>query len=167
MKGNRTRMTRIERIDADFFKGDGMLHGEVTDTIIKAFYKVYNTLGYGFLEKNYENALCIELRKAGFQVVQQHPVQVFYEEQQIGDYFADIVVNDLIILELKAAEQLRREHVAQLTNYLKATQKEVGLLLNFSTKPEFRRIVFTNQFKINPRESAQSASSAVYEGPNP
>jgi len=123
-----------------------MLHGEVTDRIIKAFYKVYNTLGYGFLEKNYENALCIELRQVGFLVVQQHPIQVFYEEQQIGDYFADIVVDDLIILELKAAEQLRPEHVAQLTNYLKATKKEVGLLLNFGSKPEFRRVVFTNSY---------------------
>jgi GxxExxY protein len=144
-----------------------MIHGEETDRIIKAFYKVYNTLGYGFLEKNYENALCIELRKAGFTVVQQHPIQVFYEGEQIGDYFADIVVDDLIILELKAAEQLRQEHVAQLTNYLKATNKEVGLLLNFGSKPEFRRIVFTNQFKTNPRESAQSASSAFYEGSIP
>jgi GxxExxY protein len=144
-----------------------MLHGEMTDRIIKAFYRVYNTLGYGFLEKNYENALCIELRKAGFQVVQQHPVQVFYEEQQIGDYFADIVLDDLIILELKAAEQLRQEHVAQLTNYLKATKKEVGLLLNFGSKPEFKRVVFTNNSLItNPRESAQSASSAFYEGSN-
>jgi GxxExxY protein len=141
-----------------------MLHGELTDGIIKAFYKVYNTLGYGFLEKNYENALCIEFRKAGFKVLQQHPIQVFYEGVQIGDYFADIVVDDLVIIELKAAENLRQEHVAQLMNYLKATEKEVGLLLNFGNKPEFRRVVLTNQFKTDPREPAQSASSAVYEG---
>jgi len=130
-----------------------MLHGELTDGIIKAFYQVYNTLGYGFLEKVYGNALYIELTKNGFQVIQQHPIQVFYEEYQIGEYFADIMVNDLVILELKAAEQLREEHVAQLTNYLKATHREVGLLLNFGRKPEFRRIIFTNQFKTNPRES--------------
>ena len=159
-------MTRVERIYADCLMEDGMLHGEVTDRIINAFYMVYNTLEYGFLEKIYENALCIELRKAGFHVGQQHPIQVFYEEQQIGDYFADIVVDDLIVIELKAAEQLRKEHVAQLTNYLKATKKEVGLLLNFGSKPEFRRIVFSNQFKKNPRESVQFASSACYEGSN-
>jgi len=83
----------------------------------------------------------------------------------MGDYFVDIVVDDLIILELKAAEQLRQEHVAQLTNYLKATGKEVGLLLNFGNKPEFKRIVLTNSFsKKYPRESVQSASSAFYEG---
>jgi len=124
-----------------------MLHGDITDQIIKAFYKVYNSLGYGFLEKVYENALLIELTTCGLQVAQQHPIQVLYEKQQVGEYFADLVVNDLIILELKAAENIRDEHVAQLTNYLKATRKEVGLLLNFGGKPEFKRIVFTNSFQ--------------------
>ncbi len=124
-----------------------MLHSGVTDGIIKSFYKVYNCLGYGFLEKVYENALLFELENAGFQVLQQHPIQVLYEGQTVGEYFADILVNDLIILELKASEQLRQEHVAQLTNYLKATQKEVGLLLNFGPKPEFKRIVFTKSFQ--------------------
>ena len=124
-----------------------MLHSDVTDGILKAFYKVYNSLGYGFLEKVYENALLIELANSGFQVLQQHPIQVLYEKQQVGEYFADLMVNDLIILELKAAEYIRDEHVAQLTNYLKATRKEVGLLLNFGAKPEFKRIVFTNSFQ--------------------
>ena len=131
-----------------------MIHGELTDEIIKAFYLVYNTLGYGFLEKVYGNALCIELKKNGLQIVQQCQIQVYYEGCVIGEYFADMVVNDLIILELKAAEQIREEHVAQLTNYLKATTKEVGLLLNFGRKPEFRRIVFTEKFRFNPRKSA-------------
>jgi GxxExxY protein len=138
-----------------------MLHADVTDGIIKAFYKVYNSLGYGFLERVYENALLIELTSSGFQAVQQLPIQVFYEQQLVGEYFADILVNDLVILELKAAENIRDEHIAQLTNYLKATGKEVGLLLNFGVKPEFKRIVFSNSFK-NPRESAQSASSAFH-----
>ncbi len=124
-----------------------MLHSDVTDGILKAFYKVYNSLGYGFLEKVYENALLIELAKSGFPVVQQHPIQVFYEKQQVGEYFADLMVNNLVVLELKTSEQLRQEHVAQLTNYLKATQKEVGLLLNFGPKPEFKRVVFTNSFQ--------------------
>ena len=124
-----------------------MLHSDVTDRILKAFYKVYNSLGYGFLEKVYENSILFELENSGFLVRQQHPIQVFYEKQQVGEYFADLIVNDLIILELKAAEQLRQEHIAQLTNYLKATHKEVGLLLNFGTKPEFKRIIFTNSFQ--------------------
>jgi len=124
-----------------------MLHSDITDGIIKAFYKVYNSLGYGFLEKVYENALLIELVNSGFHVLQQHPIQVLYEKQPVGEYFADLIVNDLVVLELKAAEHLRDEHVAQITNYLKATRKEVGLLLNFGAKPEFRRIVFTNSFQ--------------------
>ncbi len=140
-------MTLIERINADNRMGDSMLHADITDKIIKAFYKVYNSLGYGFLERVYENALCLELASAGFQINQQQPIQVFYEQQLVGEYFADLLVNDLIILELKAAEHIRDEHVAQLTNYLKATKKEVGLLLNFGAKPEFKRVVFTNSFQ--------------------
>ena len=124
-----------------------MLHADVTNGIIKAFYKVYNSLGYGFLERVYENALYIELVSSGFQISQQQPIQVFYERQLVGEYFADLLVNDLIILELKAAEHIRDEHVAQLTNYLKATNKEVGLLLNFGGKSELKRIVFTNSFQ--------------------
>ncbi|PKN16454.1 MAG: GxxExxY protein [Deltaproteobacteria bacterium HGW-Deltaproteobacteria-23] len=124
-----------------------MLYSDATDQILKAFYKVYNFLGYGFLEKVYENALLIELTASGLQVFQQYPIQVFYQKQPVGEYFADIIVNDLIILELKAAECLRDEHSAQLANYLKATKKEVGLLLNFGPKPEFKRIVFTNSFQ--------------------
>jgi GxxExxY protein len=131
-----------------------MLHGDLTDGIIKAFYKVYNTLGYGFLEKVYENALRMEIEKSGFSVSQQQPVKVYYEGCIVGEFFADMIVDELVILELKAAECLREEYVAQLTNYLKATEKEVGLLLNFGKKPEFRRIVFTNSFKVDPRESA-------------
>jgi GxxExxY protein len=99
------------------------------------------------LEKVYENALFIELVNSGFHVLQQHPIHVFYEKQPVGEYFADLIVNDLVVLELKAAEQIRVEHVSQITNYLKATRKEVGFLLNFGAKPEFRRIVFTNSFQ--------------------
>src|SRR5512136_2820993 len=100
-----------------------MLHEELTNMIICAFYNVYNTLGHGFLEKVYENAIVIELRKIGLSVAQQVSVKVFYEGDSVGDYYADIVVNGLVILELKAAESLKNEHVAQLTNYLKATDK--------------------------------------------
>ncbi|MDR3578334.1 MAG: GxxExxY protein [Oryzomonas sp.] len=125
-----------------------MLHIELTDKIIGAFYNVYNVLGSGFLEKVYENALAIEFKKYGLSVSQQERVKVYYEGVQVGDYFADIIVDSLVILELKAAESLRNEHFAQLTNYLKATDMEVGLLLNFGKKPEFKRIVMGNNSKV-------------------
>ena len=124
-----------------------MIHEELTNTIICAFYRVYNTLGHGFLEKVYENALAIELKKYGLSITQQEGVKVFYDGEQVGDYFADIIVNGSVILELKAAECLKNEHFAQLTNYLKATDKEVGLILNFGKKPEFKRILLTNDKK--------------------
>ena len=121
-----------------------MLYQAVTEMIIGAYYKVYNTLGYGFLEKVYENSMVIELVEQGFQIGQQQNITAYYKGIIVGDYVADIMVNDKIILELKAAESLRDEHVAQLMNYLKATDKEVGLLLNFGKKPEFRRVVCSN-----------------------
>lgn len=124
-------------------------HSDLTDKIIKAYYDVYNQLGYGFLEKVYENALLIELRKKGLFCVAQLPIEVFYEEQKVGQYFADILVEDSVILEIKAAELLVEEHEAQLINYLKATELEIGLLLNFGKKPEFKRKIFSNENKIS------------------
>jgi GxxExxY protein len=124
-----------------------MLHNEITDLIIKSFYKVYNSLGYGFLEKVYENALKIELLKLGLQVEQQKNIKVFYESEQVGEYFADLLVNDLVIVELKAAENLCEEHEAKLLNYLKATELEAGLLLNFGKEPQFKRKLYTNDRK--------------------
>ncbi|MBN9292628.1 MAG: GxxExxY protein [Flavobacteriia bacterium] len=119
-------------------------HSNLTELIIKSFYEVYNTLGYGFLEKVYENALYIELRKVGFYVEKQKRIQVFYDETEVGEYYADLLVNNLVIIELKAAEFLRKEHEQQLINYLHATDIEVGLLLNFGKSPEFKRKVFSN-----------------------
>jgi GxxExxY protein len=124
-----------------------LLHQEITERIIKGFYTVYNTLGYGFLEKVYENALAIELRKLGMKVEQQAPIKVHYDDKLVGEYFADLLVERLVILELKAAEAIAEEHEAQLLNYLKATEIEVGLLLNFGPKPSFRRRVFSNDQK--------------------
>lgn len=124
-----------------------MLHEELTNIIIGAFYKVYNTLGYGFLEKVYENSLKIELQRHGLRVEQQKHIKVHYEGLEVGDYFADLLVNDLVIIELKAAEAICVEHEAQLLNYLKATDIEVGLLLNFGKSAEFRRKIFTNDNK--------------------
>jgi GxxExxY protein len=119
-------------------------HQDITEGIIRAFYKVYNTLGYGFLEKVYENALYHELTKMGFVVEKQKKIRVLYDGIQVGDYCADLIVNHLVIIEVKAAEGLVIEHEYQLINYLKATDKEVGLLLNFGKKPQFKRKIFSN-----------------------
>jgi GxxExxY protein len=120
---------------------------EITDVIIKLFYKVYNELGFGFLEKVYQNALFMELGANGFEVEPQKQIKVHYKGRKVGEYYADIIVNGLVILELKAAECLVEEHELQLINYLKATDIEVGLLLNFGTKPEFKRKAFSNDRK--------------------
>ncbi|MBM4051030.1 MAG: GxxExxY protein [Planctomycetes bacterium] len=124
-----------------------MKHGEVTEKIIKAFYTVYNALGYGFSEKVYENALAVELRNMGVQVVQQSPITVYYAGQVVGEYVADLLVEGTVIVELKAAQCLTDEHEAQLLNYLKATTIEVGLVLNFGPKPEFKRKAYDNSRK--------------------
>lgn len=124
-----------------------ILHSDLTELIIKSFYKVYNTLGYGFLEKVYENSLKLELMNYGLDVVSQKNLKVMYLGHEVGDYYADLLVNDLVILELKASEALCEEHEAQLINYLKATDKEVGLLLNFGKHPEFKRKIFMNENK--------------------
>lgn len=126
-------------------KYDNYKHTDLTEKIIKAFYKVYNTLGFGFLEKVYENALFIELRNMGLFVEKQRRIKVFYESQEVGDYFADLIVAEKVIIELKASEALCEEHEFQLINYLKATEIEVGLLLNFGKKPEFKRKIFSNE----------------------
>jgi len=124
-----------------------MLQEELSGKIIGVFYSVYNTLGHGFLEKVYENAMMIELRKAGLNPDQQKRIDVYYDGDIVGEYFADIVVNELIILELKAAETIAPEHEAQLLNYLKGTEVELGLLFNFGPKPQFIRRIFTNDKK--------------------
>ncbi|MFQ5420391.1 MAG: GxxExxY protein [Anaerolineae bacterium] len=133
-----------------------MLHKEKTQSIIGAFFDVYNKLGNGFLEKVYENALAHELRKRGHKVQQQATIDVYYDEQLVGKFFADLLVDDCIIVELKAVEELHPRHEAQLLNYLKATNVEVGLLLNFGPKAVFKRKVFTKSYKNpkNPRKSA-------------
>jgi GxxExxY protein len=122
-------------------------HSELTEQIIGAFYAVYSTLGYGFLEDVYLKALVIELKNRGLTPNTEHPIEVYYANQLIGKYYADVVVNDLVIVELKAAKTLIVEYEAQLLNYLKATPYEVGLLLNFGPKPETKRRSFDNSRK--------------------
>jgi GxxExxY protein len=124
-----------------------MLHKEITDRIIACFYKVYTNLGYGFLEKVYENAMLIELNKNGLKAISQYPIKVNYDGVSVGEYFADIIVEDKVIIELKASANLVPENILQLQNYLKATNIEVGLLLNFGKKPEIRRKTFHNNLK--------------------
>jgi GxxExxY protein len=132
---------------------------DLTDKIIEAFYCVYNELGFGFLENVYQNALYFELMNRNFKVEAQKAIDVYYQTQLVGKYKADLIVDDLIILELKAVDYLIEEHELQLINYLKATNKEVGLVLNFGIKPEIRRKAFDNNRK-NLRKSVKSASSA-------
>jgi GxxExxY protein len=122
-------------------------HNDLTERIIGIFFKVYNKLGYGFLEKIYENALMIELRSERIQAMAQSPVRVEYNGQTVGEYFADLMIEDKIIVEIKAAKSLTVEHEAQLLNYLKATDIEVGLLLNFGPKPQIKRKLFDNSRK--------------------
>ena len=126
---------------------ENYIHSDITEKIIKAFYNVYNKLGYGFLEKVYENAMLIELTKFGLSCKNQCPIKVFYDEKNVGEYFADIIVNSTVIVELKAAENLCEEHECQLVNYLKATEIEVGLLLNFGKEPQLKRKVLTKDHK--------------------
>ena len=108
-----------------------MIDEDITEKIIGAAYKVANTLGAGFLEKVYENALAIELKKSGLSVKQQYSLPVYYEDQLVGNYFADLLVEDSVIVELKAVEELQGIHRSQVVNYLKATGFKLGLLVNF------------------------------------
>jgi GxxExxY protein len=126
-----------------------ILHKSITDKILRAFYNVYNKMGHGFSEKVYENSLLIELRLQGLTCQKQKSIDVYYDEQLVGEYFADIVVEELIILELKAGSAIIPEHEAQLLNYLRATKIEVGFLLNFGENPQFKRMVFLNERKVH------------------
>ena len=126
-----------------------LLHKNITDKIIKCFYEVYNILGYGFLEKVYESSLYNELISCGLSCERQKKIDVFYKGKLVGEYYADIISEEKVIIELKAAEAICEDHEFQLINYLKATNIEVGLLLNFGKKPEIRRKIFTNDRKLN------------------
>ena len=124
-----------------------LLHKDLTSAVLSVFYDVYNELGYGFLEKVYQKSMAIELRSRGFFVESQKQILVNYKGFQVGEYFADLVINEKLILELKATEFLVVDFEYQLINYLKASDIEVGMLLNFGKKPEFRRKVFENKRK--------------------
>jgi len=115
---------------------------EITGKIIQAAYAVYDYFGFGFLEKVYENALAIELRKMGLKAEQQKPIRVYYQEHLVGEYSADLLVEDRVLVEVKAVKNLSEVHEVQLVNYLKALRIEVGLLINFGEKLEYKRKIF-------------------------
>ena len=119
-------------------------HGSITDQILRVFYDVYNELGHGFLESVYHRALVFALKTKGLKVCSRVAIPVWFRGERVGQFEADVLVEDCVLLELKAARWLDSSHRAQLMNYLKATEIEVGLLLNFGEKPEFKRVIFDN-----------------------
>ncbi|PWH87006.1 GxxExxY protein [Brumimicrobium oceani] len=123
-------------------------HKNLTNQIIKTLYDVYNELGHGFLENVYQNTLYLELKNRGIYVEAQKQIKVYYKNTQVGVYYADLIIDEVIILELKAAEVIVKEFEFQLLNYLKPTEIEVSLLLNFGVKPEFKRKIFTIKKKL-------------------
>jgi GxxExxY protein len=134
-------------MNTDKNNSESLLHKDITEEIISAYYYVYNELGYGFLEKVYENAMLIELKSRGFKIESQKIIKVHFKDSIVGEYFADIIVDEKIILELKSCEASAPEHEVQLFNYLKATEIEVDLLFNFGKRAAFKRKVFTNNNK--------------------
>lgn len=137
-------------------------HSAVTDRIIGVFYDVYNELGNGFLESTYAEAMVIALNQSGLRAIREVPVPVWFRGKKIGQYFADMVVDNTVLLELKAARSLESAHEAQLLHYLRATEIEVGLLLNFGLRPQFRRLLFDNgrkKIRGNPCESVAKVSA--------
>ena len=143
-------------MDLNGFKMSTIIHRILTEKIIKIYFEVYNALGYRFLEKIYQNAMFLELKNQGFKVEAQKQIRGYYKENFVGEYFADILVDQKVIILLKACSELQSAHQAQLLNYLKSTEIEVGLLLNFGNEPEFKRLIFTNNKKKNPSQSVKS-----------
>lgn len=122
-------------------------HRKLSRKIIRSFYDVYNELGTGFLESVYENSLYILLKQSGLEVKQQSPISVYFRDYRVGQYIADLVVEDKILVELKSVASLLPKHEAQIINYLKATNIDIGLLMNFGEDPEFKRFAFDNKRK--------------------
>ena len=136
-----------------------MLHEDLTERIIGVFYDVYNELGHGFIESIYEKAMVIALREKGLQVDQQVDVPVWFRQQNLGVYSADLVVEGLVIVELKAVRSIDPSHEAQLLHYLRATPIEIGLLLNFGVKPEVKRKIYDNPRKAGATDLVEAQSS--------
>ena len=140
----------------------GLKHSDLTEKIIGIFYDVYNELGHGFLELTYAEALVVALKEAGLSAAREVPVPVWFRGRKVGQYYADMVVDGVVLLELKAARSLDSTHEAQLLHYLRATEVEVGLLLNFGLRRQFRRLLFDNarkKIRENPCESVAKVSA--------
>jgi GxxExxY protein len=144
--------------------GRGLKHGELSGKVLRVFFNVYNELGYGFLEAVYGKAMTMALTEVGLRVDCGVAIPVWFRGEQIGDYWADLFVENALILELKACRALEPAHEAQLLNYLRATEIEVGLLLNFGPKPQFKRMASDNdrkQIRVHPRSSAAKPSGGT------
>jgi GxxExxY protein len=140
----------------------GLKHEQLTEKIIGVFFDVYNELGYGFLESVYEESMGIALSDAGISIERQVPVPGWFRGREIGVFRADLLVDRKVLLELKSARSIESAHEAQLLHYLKATEVEIGLLLNFGHRAQFRRLIFDNprkQIRENPRESVAGVAS--------
>jgi GxxExxY protein len=125
-------------------------YSDLTDKILGIFYEVYNELGFGFLESVCEEAMLMALEANGLKVERQGPIPVWFRGKKIGSFEADLIINDVVIIELNAVKAIDDAHIAQLLNYLRATEIEIGLVLNFGHKPEFRRKAFDNSRKKRP-----------------
>ena len=137
-------------------EGRVLKHRELTDKVIGVFFDVYNEMGHGFLESVYENAFALALTDNSFDVKRQISIPVWFRGQKVGDFVADMLIENSVLLELKAVRVLEASHEAQILNYLRATDLEVGLLLNFGVKPQFKRFAYDNSRK----QSCESMSIA-------
>jgi len=137
------------------------MHSDLTDNIIGTFYEVYNELGFGFLESVYEEAMTMALQAKSMDAQRQVAIPVWFRGQKIGFYEADLVINDCVLVELKACKVLDSAHEAQLLHYLRATEIEIGLLLNFGPKPQIRRLAFDNQRKKISAHQRKSAANGL------
>ena len=140
----------------------GLKHSDLTEKIIGIFYDVYNELGYGFLESTYSEALVVAFEEARLIAAREVPVPVWFRGKKVGQYYADMMIEGVVLLELKAARTIDSAHEAQLLHYLRATEVEVGLLLNFGLRPQFRRLLFDNdrkKIRENPCESVARVSA--------
>lgn len=146
-----------EKPKGEVFRG---LHSEITEKVLRIFFDVYNELGGGFLEYVYQQALRIALVQAGLKVAMEIPVPVHFRGEVVGNFRADLIVNECVLLELKAVSAFDVAHEGQLLHYPRATNLEVGLLLNFGPRPQFKRFILENdkkKIRVNPRESAVDA----------
>ena len=128
-------MWEIPSLDTDY---QDFKYKEIVDKIINIFYKVYNQLGYGFSEKVYKSAIMIEFKKEGIPSVSQSGIKVFYKGEIIDEHYADILVDNKVLVKIKAAKELVEDNEAQLLHYLEATDIEAGILLNFGTRPKVK-----------------------------